>query len=304
MAADERLPSWAPGATREAVEQFLDAVVDVPVEHRVACLDNDGTLWCEKPTYVQFDFFVDVLKAAVAKDPALAQKPEFAALISGDEEAIGQLGLERIALALAGLCEGLPPEAFTALVHDFMDRATHPTLGHSLRKNTYQPMLEFLDALRDLDFTIAVVTGGGTEFVRAVSQDLYGVPPERVVGTLIEYDYADEGDRPVLTRSTRLIGGANEGAVKVNNIQTQLGRRPILAAGNSGGDRQMLEWAATGEGPTLALLVNHDDAEREFSYLSSAQTFEESEPITSVGERLGWTVVSVADDWTSVFSGG
>ena len=149
-----------------------------------------------------------------------------------------------------------------------------------------------------------MVTGGGTEFVRAVSQDLYGVPPERVVGTLIEYDYTDEHDRPALTRSTRLIGGANEGAVKVNNIQTQLGRRPILAAGNSGGDRQMLEWAATGEGPTLALLVNHDDAEREFSYLSSAQTFEESEPITSVGERLGWTVVSVADDWTSVFSGG
>ena len=304
MADRERLPSWAPGATRAAIEQFLDSVVDVPVEKRVACLDNDGTLWCEKPTYVQFDFFVDVLKAAVAKDHSLAEKPEFAALISGDKEAIGELGLERIAFALAGLCTGLAPEAFTALVHDFMGRAVHPTLGHSLRKNAYQPMLELLDALRELDFTIAVVTGGGTEFVRAVSQDLYGVPPERVVGTLIEYDYTDEDDRPALTRSTRLIGGANEGAVKVNNIQTQLGRRPILAAGNSGGDRQMLEWAATGEGPTLALLVNHDDAEREFSYLSSAETFAESEPITAVGERLGWTVVSVAGDWSTVFSTG
>ena len=162
-------------------------------------------------------------------------------------------------------------------------------------------MQELLAALRELDFTIAVVTGGGTEFVRGISQDLYGVPPERVVGTLVEYDYSDEGDRPVLLRSTRILGGANEGAVKVNNIQTQLGRRPILAVGNSGGDRQMLEWAATGEGPTLALLVNHDDAEREFSYVSSAETFAESEEITDVGARLGWTVISMANDWETVF---
>jgi phosphoserine phosphatase len=299
--APERLPSWRPGPTRDALLAFLDAAVDVPVEKRVACLDNDGTLWCEKPTYVQFDFFIDVLKTALGKDPALAKQPEFAALLSGDREAIGELGLERIGLALAGLCSGISPEAFTALVADFMGRAMHSTLGRPLRAGTYQPMQELLAALRDLDFTIAVVTGGGTEFVRGVSQDLYAVPPERVVGTLVEYDYSDEDDRPILLRSTRILGGANEGAVKVNNIQTQLGRRPILAAGNSGGDRQMLEWAATGEGPTLALLVNHDDAEREFSYVSSAETFAESEPITDVGARLGWTVISMANDWETVF---
>jgi phosphoserine phosphatase len=297
----ERLPSWRPGPTRDAVLAFLDDATSLPVDKRVACLDNDGTLWCEKPTYVQFDFFVDVLKTAVGKDPGLTQKPEFAALLSGDAGAIGEIGLERIALALASLCAGITPEDFMASVHDFMGRAVHATLGRPLRTNTYRPMQELLAALRELDFTIAVVTGGGTEFVRGVSQDLYGVTPERVVGTLVEYDYSDEDDRPVLLRSTRILGPANEGAVKVNNIQTQLGRRPILAAGNSGGDRQMLEWAATGEGPTLALLVNHDDAEREFSYLSSAETFAESEPITDVGARLGWTVISMANDWETVF---
>ena len=297
----DRLPSWRPGPTRDAVVAFLDAAADVPLDTRVACLDNDGTLWCEKPTYVQFDFFVDVLRTAVGRDPGLAQRPEFAALLSGDAAAIGEIGLERIAFALASLCAGITPEAFTALVHDFMGRAVHPTLGRPLRTNTYRPMQELLAALRELDFTIAVVTGGGTEFVRGVSQDLYAVAPERVVGTLVEYDYSDDEDRPLLLRSTRIVGGANEGPVKVNNIQTQLGRRPILAAGNSGGDRQMLEWAATGEGPTLALLVNHDDAEREFSYLSSAETFAESEPITAVGARLGWTVVSMANDWETVF---
>jgi hypothetical protein len=299
---DALLPSWRPGPTRDAVLAFLDAAPQIPPAQRLACFDNDGTLWCERPTYVQFDFFVDVLKTSVAKDPNLAQKPEFAALLSGDQAAIGELGLERIAFALTSLCVDISPDAFTALVQDFMGRAVHQTLGRPVRTNVYQPMLELMQALRTLDFTIAVVTGGGTEFVRAVSLDLYGVPPERVVGTLIEYDYSDDDDRPALTRTSRLVGGANEGAVKVSNIQTQLGRRPVFAAGNSGGDRQMLEWAATGRGPTLALLVDHDDADREFHYTSTAQTFAEAEPITTVGERLGWTVVSMARDWATVFA--
>ena len=298
---DVVLPSWRPGPTRDSVLAFLDEARQVPVEKRVACLDNDGTLWCEKPTYAQFDFFVAVMKSAVGQDPSLAQKPEFAALISGDAAAIGELGLERIAFALAGLCAGLTPEAFTAQVREFMATARHQVLNRRLLDSTYQPMLELLEELRRLEFSVTIVTGGGTEFVRAISQDLYGVPPEAVVGTLIEYDYTDDDDHPVLRRSTSLLGAANEGAAKVSNIQTQLGRRPILAAGNSGGDREMLEWAAAGEGPTLALLVNHDDGTREFSYLSTAQTFTEAEPITAVGERLGWTVVSMAEDWTSVF---
>ena len=142
-------------------------------------------------------------------------------------------------------------------------------------------MLELIDELRSRDFTVCIVTGGGTEFVRAVSQDLYGVPPEAVVGTLIGYEYSrDDDGAPAAAPHREIAGGANEGAAKVANIQAQLGRRPILAAGNSGGDREMLEWAAAGDGPTLALLVDHDDAEREFSYVSTAETFAEPEPIT------------------------
>jgi phosphoglycolate phosphatase-like HAD superfamily hydrolase len=296
------LPSWHPGRTRDAIVAFLDAVAVVPVERRVACLDNDGTLWCEKPTYVQLDFFVDVLKRAVARDPTVAEEAEFAALLSGDRAAMADLGLPRIAMALAGLCAGITPEAFTDLVHDFMAGAQHPTLARPTRSTVYQPMLELLAALRDLDFTICVVTGGGTEFVRAVSDDLYGVPPERVVGTLLEYDVIDHDGKPSLVRSARLFGEANEGAAKVSGIQTQLGRRPILGVGNSAGDRQMLAWAASGEGPTLALLLDHDDAEREFSYRSEAETFVDAEPITDVAVRRGWTVISMATDWASVFA--
>ena len=206
----------------------------------------------------------------------MAAVPEFAALLAEDKAAMGELGLNRIAFALLGLFKGITPEEFAARVREFMARAEHPTLRRPLRATTYQPMLELVGALRELDFTVCIVTGGGTEFVRAVSQDLYGVPPEAVVGSLVSYTYSTEPPgpgrpaRPVLRRTTALDGEANEGAAKVSNIQAQLGRRPIMAAGNSGGDREMLEWAAGGEGPSLALLVDHDDAEREFAYVSTA----------------------------------
>ncbi len=301
---DHLLPSWRPGVTRDAIVAFLEAAGAVPVEQRVACFDNDGTLWCERPSYVQLDFFVDAMKRAVHLDPRLAARPEFAALIAGDQAAVGEIGLERIAYALTGLFEGQAPEEFTARVRDFMGRATHATLGRPLRSITYPPMLELVAELRRREFTLCIVTGGGTEFVRAVSEDLYGVPPQNVVGSLIDYRFvpaAENGAGPGLRRTAQLVGGANEGAAKVSNIQSQLGRRPILAAGNSGGDREMLEWAAGGDGPTLAVLVDHDDADREFAYVSTAQTFAEPEPVTDVAARLGWTVVSMADDWVDVF---
>ncbi len=300
----ESLPSWRPGVTREAVLAFLEAATSVPVERRVACFDNDGTLWCERPSYPQYDFFVDALQSAVDTNPALSETPEFAALLTGDRAAVGEIGLERIALALTGLFRGIEPEDFTARVREFLSRAVHPALGRPLRSTTYLPMLELLAELRRRDFTIFVVTGGGTEFVRAISQELYGVPPEAVVGSLIDYDFVPTtgGSGPRLTRADRLVGAANEGAAKVTHIQTQLGRRPILAAGNSGGDREMLEWASSADGPTLALLVDHDDAPREFSYVSTAETFAEPEPITDVGARLGWTVISMADDWGAIFA--
>jgi hypothetical protein len=302
------LPSWRPGPVRDAVLGFLAASVDVAPRDRVACFDNDGTLLCERPDYAQLDFFVDALRARSAADPSVSSVPEFAALLSGDKAAMGELGLTRIAMALVGLFEGMTPEEFSGRVREFLGRATHPTLGLPIRATTYRPMLELIDALRSRDFTVSIVTGGGTEFVRAISLDLYGVPPEAVVGTMVTYAYSAAPDapdripRPVLRRTTGLTGEANEGAAKVSNIQAQLGRRPILAAGNSGGDRQMLEWAVGGEGPTLALLVDHDDEQREFRYVSSAETFAEPEPITEVGARQGWTVVSMANDWECVFA--
>jgi phosphoserine phosphatase len=296
------LPSWRPGPARDAVLAFLDAVSEIPVEERLACFDNDGTLWCEKPTYIQFEFFVDAMKSAVADRPELAERPEFAALIREDQEAIGRLGLQRIVLALAGLFEGVSPEQFTKLVREFMSRAIHPDMNLPYRQMTYRPMLEVISELRRRHFTVAITTGGGTEFVRSISGELYGVAPELIVGSLIAYKYTrGSRGRPGLARTSEIEGKPNEGPEKVSNIQTQLGRRPIIAFGNSAGDREMLEWATAGE-RGLAVLLDHDDAEREYSYESKAVSFEEERAITQVAAELGWTVVSMADDWERIFT--
>ncbi|MBL0885136.1 HAD family hydrolase [Myceligenerans indicum] len=302
MSTDDPLPSWRPGPTRDAVLGFLRDSATIPGEDRVAYFDNDGTLWCERPTYVQYQFFVDALRRRVRDDPALADRDEFRAVLTQDAAAVGALGLERVALALAGLFEGLDPGAFTREVRAFLRSGRHPALDRRLASTRYAPMLELLRALRERGFAVGVVTGGGTEFVRSISQALYGVPPERVVGTMIGYELGqDASGRPALRRSARVLGDVNEGGAKVTNIQTQLGRPPVLAAGNSAGDQQLLEWAAAAAGPHLALLLDHDDPDREFAYASRAESFTSSEPVTATARRLGWTTISMKHDWESVF---
>lgn len=299
----ERLPSWRPGATRDALLAFLDRSRDIPVDDRVAYLDNDGTMWCEKPTYVQLDFFVDALRQRATEEPSLARRPELAAVLSGDMAKIAEIGLPRVAAAVTSLFDGHTPQQFGAAVDDFVGRWRHPTLDVPLGGVVYRPMLELLDELRAHDFAIGIVTGGGTEFVRQFSRSLYGVEPGMVVGTMIGYRFdRDELGRPIVRRTVDQMGAANEGGAKIEHIQSQIGRPPLFAAGNSGGDREMLEWAQAHPHGGIGLLVDHDDGDREFAYTSTAATFAETEPITAVARRLGWVTVSMRDDWETVFA--
>ena len=206
------LPSWRTGEHRDRLIDFLDAAESLPVEQRVAAFDNDGTLWCERPTLVQFDFFADALATATVADPSLAARPEFAAVLDGDAAAIGELGLERVALALAELFADMEPDEFVRRSREFMHRAQHRSLGIPLMHAVYQPMLELLDELQERAFTVAIVSGGGTEFVRAVSQELYGITPEAVVGTQIAYSYSRRATgQPVLRRTAQVSSVPNEG---------------------------------------------------------------------------------------------
>ncbi len=297
------LPSWRPGPTREALLAFLAASRELPEEQRVAVFDNDGTLWCEQPQYVQLGFFLHELATAVARDPALGERPEYAAALSWDAEALGALGLERVGLALAELFAGQTAETFAGRVRQYVGAAEHPTLSRRWRDAVYRPMLELLDALSAHGFSNFIVTGGGTEFVRAISWDLYRVPPERVIGTHIGYEYVVGQGGPALVRTATLSGEVNEGAAKVRLIQQHVGRRPVFAAGNSAGDAEMLVWTSTGTGPSLSLIVEHDDAEREFAYQGSEASTGRRFSMRDLAQREGWAVASMRDDWATVFPG-
>ncbi|MCP4227618.1 MAG: haloacid dehalogenase-like hydrolase [Actinomycetia bacterium] len=298
------LPSWRQGATREAIVDFLDQVDEIPPSERVAVFDNDGTMWCEKPNYTQLDFLVLELSQAVARDPRLAERAEYRAVLDRDMEAVQAMGLEGVATALLDLFAGLTPEQFDTKVAAFFANQVHPDRGGSYRQQRYQPMLELMDELRARGFDFYIVTGGGAEFVRVISQDFYAVPPEGVVGSQIDYDLSrDDGGQLRLLRTNHLVtSGPNEGPAKVPNIRRILGRRPIVAGGNSAGDAEMLEYATTYDGPSLALLVDHDDGEREYAYTSKAGTFETEETILQTASRLGWTVASIKEDWSAVFA--
>ena len=300
--SDDLLPSWRDGATRSKIVEFLDHADEIPTMERVAVFDNDGTLMCEKPGYTQLEFMQAELRRSLLADPSLGERPEFRALIDRDRDALVALGLPRVAIALVELLTGIEPEEFDERVRSFVAGSRHPDRGVPYRRMRYQPMLELIDALRARAFDVYIVTGGGTEFVRVFSHDFYGVAAEGVVGSQIDYDVVRNDATLKLLRTNRLVGDPNEGPAKPKNIQQALGRRPAFAAGNSAGDADMLDYARSATRPSMCLLVDHDDADREYAYVSEAGTFASEESILETAARSGWTVASIRNDWSTVFS--
>jgi phosphoserine phosphatase len=305
----DRLPSWREGDAKGAILAFVHEVTVsgsaafVPPAARIAVFDNDGTLWCERPTYPQAFFLLERLHDQAAEDPELAARPVVHALLEGDLRAAMADGLEPLADVLLKTHVGLTSEEFTVAASAWFGRAVHPRFGVSFRSLAYRPMRELIDLLRAAGFRVFVVTGGGVEFVRAVSEELYGVPPDDVVGTSVELGVERRDGRMVLVRQAALRGLPNEGEPKPVNIQAQIGLRPIFAAGNSAGDREMLEYCSTGPLPSLAIVVDHDDEEREYAYAGESFTDPHAEPILASADRLGWTMVSMRRDWDAVFGG-
>ncbi len=302
------LASWNDGAAKSAILDFVARVTDeggsdhVPPAERIAVLDNDGTLWCERPAYVQAMFILGRLKEQAAADPELAQRPVVQALLAGDLGAAQEAGAAEMIGVLLSTHADMTAEEFAAVATGWLAEAQHPRYGRPFADLVYAPMIELMALLRGAGFDVFVVTGGGVEFVRAASERLYGVGPDNVVGSAVEVGFERRDGRVVLVRQAKLLGSPNEGEPKPINIQSHIGRRPIFAAGNSAGDREMLEYATTGERPSLAIVVDHDDAEREYAYEGKAMTNPDAEAIAETAARFGWTVVSMRDDWARVFA--
>jgi phosphoglycolate phosphatase-like HAD superfamily hydrolase len=312
-AQTDPLPSWNDGPTKQAIVEFVERVTDksspqfVPAAERIATFDQDGTLWVEHPIYAQVVYCLDRVPAVVKQKPELAKIEPFKAVLSGNREAMGKLSMKDLEEILVATLTGMSLERFQAEVRTWFAAAKDPRWKRPYTELTYLPMQEVLKYLRANGFKTYIVTGGGQDFVRVYSDEVYGIPPEQVVGTAsgTKYGY-DKNGTPFLTKEPRLLlNDNNEG--KPEGIHLMIGRRPYAAFGNSTGDRQMLEYTKAGDGARLAMLVLHDDGKREYAYGPA-----EGLPQTKVGtftqalyeeaKKRGWTVISMKKDWKRIFT--
>jgi phosphoglycolate phosphatase-like HAD superfamily hydrolase len=304
-AADDPLPAWNDGAAKRAIMDFVQRITTpggtdfVPEPERIATFDNDGTLWAEQPMYFQFLFALDRIKALAPQHPEWQEQEPFKSILKGDVKTALAGGEAALMKVLVATHTGMTTEEFTQTVQDWVATAKHPRFNRPYTECVYQPMLELLAYLRANGFKTYIVSGGGIEFMRPWTEKVYGIPPEQVVGSSGKTKFELRDGKPVLMRLPELdFIDDKEG--KPVGINTFIGRRPILAFGNSDGDHQMLQWTAAGSGPRFMGLVHHTDAEREWAYdrQSHIGTLDKA-----LDEALvkGWTVVNMKQDWKTIF---
>ncbi len=301
--AAEALSSWNDGAAKQKIIRFVREVTNptspnfVPPQERRATFDNDGTLCVEKPLYIQGFFILDQIRAMAPDHPEWRQRQPFKAVLENDRPALEKLtGKEMMELIQATLA-CMPEEEYERQVRRFLATWRHPRYHAGIKQLAYQPMLELLAYLRQNGIKTFICTGGGLEFVRQFSFSLYGIPPEQVIGSTVKLEYRADQGRGLIFRLPAL-GRSNDGAGKPVGIQLQIGERPLMAAGNSDGDLQMLEFTAGRRGPSLHLLVHHDDPVREYAYDRG------TERALAIANQRGWTVISMKKDFKVVFPKG
>jgi phosphoserine phosphatase len=301
------LPSWNDTAPKKAIMAFVQKATRaggpgfVPEPDRIAVFDNDGTLWAEKPLPFEVAFALDSIKAMASLHPEWKDEEPFASVLRGGREGLATVGEKGILKIIQTTHAGMTTDEFARRVETWIATAKHPDTGLPYTSMVYQPMLELLTYLRQHGFKTFIVSGGGVEFMRPWVEKAYGIPPWQVVGSAGKLKLEErKGVRPVL-RKLPAIELIDDKEGKPVGIQSRIGRRPIAAFGNSDGDLQMLEWATAGEGTHFALLVHHDDARREYAY-DRADPRQRLDKAWDVARRRGWTVVSIKNDWNTVFA--
>jgi len=305
--AQDPLSSWNDGPTKQAIVAFVAKVSKegspdfVPPAERIATFDNDGTLWCEQPMYFQLFFALDRVKTLAPQHPEWKTKEPFASLLKGDVKGALAGGEHAILEIIVATHAGMTTAEFEKIVADWIATAKHPKFKRPYTECIYQPMVELLAYLRANGFKTFIVSGGGIEFMRPWTEKVYGIPPEQVVGSSIKTKYEMRDGKPVLMRLPEM-NFIDDKAGKPVGINSHIGRRPIAAFGNSDGDQQMLEWTQAGSGARLMMLVHHDDAAREFTYGAESKIGTFSDALMVEAKKDGWTVISMKDDWKTIFA--
>ncbi|MFN4896528.1 MAG: HAD family hydrolase [Pseudomonadota bacterium] len=305
-AAPSNLQSWNEGPTRQAIVDFVSRVTEpnspayVPPEDRITTFDNDGTLWPEQPMYFQLLFAIDRVKELAPQHPEWSNKEPFASLLKGDVKRALAGGERAILDIVTATHAGMTTDEFERCVRTWIESARHPTTTLPYTAMVYQPMLELLEYLRENGFKNFIVSGGGIEFMRPWVREVYGIPPEQVIGSSIKVKYEMRAGTPVLVRLPE-INFINDKQGKPVGIHTQIGKRPLAAFGNSDGDLEMLQWTTSGTRPGFALYVHHTDAEREWSYDRTAHVGRLDRGLDEARAK-GWTVVDMKRDWRVIFT--
>jgi phosphoserine phosphatase len=303
--AADALPSWNDGKARQAIVDFVKRVTTkggkdfVPPAERIAVFDNDGTLWAEQPMYFQLAFALDRVKALAPQRPEWKDKEPFASLLKGDLKAALAGGEHAILEIVLATHANMTTEAFEKVVRDWLATARHPKTGRPYNEMIYQPMVELLRYLRANGFKTYIVSGGGIEFMRPWVERAYGIPPEQVIGSTIKTKFEMRDGKPVIVRLPE-VDFINDKEGKPVAINKFIGRRPILAFGNSDGDLQMLQWTAAGSGARFMGIVHHTDADREWAY-DRKSSIGRLDKALNEAQAKGWTVVDMKRDWKRVF---
>lgn len=307
FALADPLPSWSDTQARERIIAFVDSVTDassadyVTPADRIAVFDNDGTLWSEQPVYFQVIYAVDTVKKMAEADPSILTSDALKAAAAGDYATLAQGGEEAILEVVNATHSGISVSDFQASVAEWLATAKHPVTGLRFDQMTYQPMVELLSYLRDEDFKTYIVSGGGIHFMRVFADSAYGIPPEQVIGSYTNTSYDIVDGQPTIVKEPGL-GFLDDKEGKPINIDRIIGKRPVIAAGNSDGDFAMIEWTTAGDGPRLGVIVHHTDAEREVAYDCDSHIGKLCDGLEK-GPDMGWLIVDMAKDWSTVYTG-
>lgn len=294
------LSLWNDSEVKSAIVDFVERVTDetstnfVPVNKRIAVFDNDGTLWNEKPLYIPVEFEIDQIKKKYDSKPEWKENKLYKGLAEGNLAIMEEYNTIDLIHQLFATHDGQLEEEYKDVSYKFLSNNKHPKFNRPFKEMTYLPMVELVDYLHINDFQVYIVTGGEITFLRTVSEEIYNIPKENVVGSSVKLKYVSDENGDYLVR-TGEINSANDKHVKPTNIELHIGQKPIFAAGNSDGDYEMMEYTLSGNGPSMAILVHHDDEEREYSYMHGTEKAIED------AKEQGWYVISMKNDFKEIF---
>ncbi|WP_095168782.1 HAD family phosphatase [Pseudomonas sp. Irchel 3H3] len=303
--AAEPLPSWNDGPSKKSIIEFVQAVTTegskdyVKPAERIAVFDNDGTLWSEQPMYFQVLFALEEVKRMAPQHPQWKTEQPFKAVLENDHQALAASGMDGLMKIIGATHTGITTAAFMDNAKTWLSQARHPKTGKPYTEMIFQPMLEMLDYLRSQDFKTYIVSGGEVEFMRAFAEQVYGIPPEQVIGTTFATQFQLNGNDASILRLPKLAHN-DDGPGKPESIQQVIGRQPILAFGNSDGDLQMLQWTAAGPGKRFMGLVHHTDAKREWAYDRQSNIGRLDKALDEANKR-GWSVVDMSTEWNRIY---